>query len=64
MVLITKVNEEGPGKLLLDCAVAPRYQILRCAFQPVQSTYCVAFSTTLNLERATDIASNKDRQID
>ena len=61
VVLITKVEEEGPGS---DCAVAPRDQIWRCAFQQVQSTILLTFSINANLERATDIASNKNRQND
>ena len=35
-------GEEGPGRLF-DCAVAPRYPILRCAFQQVRSTAAPAF---------------------
>ena len=41
-MLLTKVEEEERGRLF-DCAVAPRYQILRCAFQQVQSTTRLAF---------------------
>ena len=36
VLLITKVDEEGPASSF-DCAVAPHYQILRGAFQQVQS---------------------------
>ena len=43
VVLITKVEEEEPGRQVVDCAVAPRYQILRCAFQQIQSTTPPAF---------------------
>lgn len=67
LVLITKVEEEEGSSTLFDCAVAPHYQKLRCAFQQIQSTTVLAFSflsTTDNPERATDIANSTGGQIE
>ena len=54
-------GEEGPGRLS-DCAVAPRYQILRCAFQQVRSTTAPAFVPVS--ERQISPVTRTDRSIE
>ena len=54
-------GEEGPGRLF-DCAVAPRYPILRCAFQQVRSTAAPAFVPVS--EREISPATRTDRWIE